>query len=156
MITQCPAVIQKTQEEAGIDFRDVPSIPAVTDVSLPTILKWAPILDSWLRAAETLAFEKIQRGEKVPGYKLVRKSAHRKWPVDSASKLQKLFKKAGVAILMDDLIDISLKSPKQLEAVAGKAAVDKVAVKPEGGLTLALDTNFREAVTAGSDFEDLL
>lgn len=158
VITTCPAVMQKTQEDAGIDFRELePSLPAVTEYNLGTLLKWIPILDQLGKTATTMATEMLTRDpNSVPGWKLVRKRSRRKWPTDDPQKLRRLLNKAGASVSLEDITDVGLKSPKQLEELVDVDVVNEVAIKPEGGLTLGADSDYRPAITAGSDFEELI
>lgn len=162
----CPAVHKLAENTALTDFSalatrpiEVPMEPA----ALSKVLRAAPLIDAWLRACEAAAMELLMRGQPVDGFKLVRKRANREWPTEDALELYGRLVKAGGAQTKKELRGESkslfkqeLISPAQLEKVVGKAVVDKVAIKPESGLTLAAASDRREAVDPSSDFEDML
>lgn len=162
----CPAMRQLVQAQAALDFADVPTGPldpaeympplpsAQAPVDVSTALRAVPVIDAWCRAVEGLAQGMLERGLTVPGYKLVRKRANRRWmDAEGAEKL--LRGKRGVKV--DDFMEPrKLKSPAKLEKVkgVGKKWVEKHAVKPEGGLTVAHESDPRDGVGAPaiSDF----
>lgn len=157
----CPAVARMANETAGIDFMELtttrtPQIPErPTDIA--RVLAAAPMIDAWLRACEERAFELLNTGKKVPGFKLVRKKSNRKWPTDDVDKLRSLLAKAAGKSLSRTAVyeEPKLLSPSKMEKVVGKEAVNRVAVKPDGGLTVAAESDLRSAVGPGADFEEL-
>lgn len=158
----CPKTAEVVSREAGADFAelavrskdDLPEIPTrLADLS--RVLRAAPVIDAWIRACEERAHELLTAGKDVPGFKLVDKRANRAWPTEDPKKLEKLIRKAG-HVKPFSLFKEKLKSPAQLEKEIGKEIVAKVAIKPEAGTTVALDTNVRPAVGVGRDFEELL
>jgi hypothetical protein len=157
----CPAFADKATELASADFREVtrPALPpaaALTRKQVANVLKWAPLLDSWLREVESRAFEELQRGEEYPGFKLVRKKTNRAWPTEDADKLKKLLIGAGMPAKTNIFKEPEVLSPAQLEKlIKDKGIVAMVAQKPEGGLTMASSSDPREAITVGGDFKEL-
>lgn len=172
--SRCPAISNKAQELAQIDFEDEPeTIEAPTggaDV-LSKILPWVPMLDSWTKAvakeAETLALG----GATIDGYKVVRKTGNRtlKTEVSERDVVSYLVEHHEVD---EDacFTDPELLSGPQLEKLitsenkgghksvkAAKAAFDEACLyKPEGGLALVPNSDRRQAVAvdADADFAD--
>lgn len=103
------------------------------------------ILEFRIKQVNTMLLAALERGVKVPGYKLVRKSAHRKWQ-DEAEVERRLRNMAGLKV--DDIFTRKLKSPAQIEKTkAGKEWVAKFAIKPLGETTVAPDSDSRDEVT---------
>lgn len=157
----CPAIANKASELAVIDFQaelinETQLAIPLTAEDLSRILKWAPVIDAWLKELAGHAQRLLEAGTEVPGFKLVRKKSNRAWPAVTEDELVQFFIKAGAKKLKrSELFDKpSLLSPAQLEKVLGKEIVNKVAVKPEGGLTLALESDKRPAATPNNDFEN--
>lgn len=149
----CPAFRSKIEQAAGVVFSEIES---VTEVLLPQpedlkfaelemLLDIIPLIDAWIKSVEAHAFNMAQRGEKVKGYKLVRKRANRDWK--DPDEVQAAFElEYGKEIFKSP----KLKSPAQLETMVGKKEVAKYAIKPEGGLTLVPESDPREEVSASA------
>jgi hypothetical protein len=156
----CPEVRRKVLETAQVNFATVPVVvsgllPAIPlpDESNPEMMSKAlniiPLLDSWAREVEGLAFRRLVRGEVVPGFKLVRKSANRRW-ADPAVVETELKKLGGVE--PKDIYEMKLRGPAQLEKLKaiGKAWVKQHSVRPEGEPVVAPESDPREALPAGA------
>lgn len=86
------------------------------------------------------AFKRAMNGVKIPGQKVVMKRSNRIWKEDVESKMEAQFKTAAYE-------DPKLKTPPAVEKmVGGKAFAKKWAYKPDMGLTLAPESDKREAV----------
>ena len=158
----CPAQANLAAEIAGKDFaslavRPKDSLPAVPSDprKLAKILRAIPILDAYFKACEIHALELIESGTDVPGFKSVSKRSNRAWPTDDPAKLNVLIRKAGYKHSFS-LMSEKMKSPAQMEKEIGKDIVNKIAIKPDTGTTLAVNTDKRDAIAAGRDFEELL
>ena len=144
------------QEPGKLMQKKLPPAAMLTRKQVANVLRWAPLLDSWLREVELRAFEELQRGEEYPGFKLVRKKTNRAWPTEDPKRLKALLVGAGMPAKTDIFKEPEVLSPAQLEKlIKDKAVVAKVAVKPEGGMTMAASSDPREAVTVGGDFKEL-
>lgn len=167
-LSTCPAIHAQAQVLAATEFLEVmpakPSLVVPEDpVSLAKVLRWAPVIDKWLRACEEEGQAALERGERVPGFKLVKKRANRQWPTEDPKELLNALnlclprgrKLTNTGKL---LAEPKLLSPAQLEKVFGEEIVNQVAEKPETGLTMAADGDKRPAVAVGpvTDFEELL
>lgn len=149
----CGALRRQVQEETALMFDAEPlpddASPRLPDPADPAqvarALRVIPAIDDWARAVEGMALRMAERGTRVPGYKLVRKRANRRWK-DEALAERRLRRRQGVKV--DDILTPrKLRSPAQVEKVkaVGKKWVERHAEKPEGGLTLAPESDRREA-----------
>lgn len=179
----CPAVRRRVQEAAGADFADVAEDDDCLARNLPTeeelaneevahriaeVLDWVPAMDRFIKAAKELGFRHSLAGHKLPGHKLVEGRSLRKYVVPEATIVERI-----VAEKPD--IDVErlyepkkIKSPAQLEklgpfakrlvnGVAGEDgwAVEPLALKGKGTLSLVPDSNPKPAVTVdpNADFD---
>lgn len=146
----CPAMKALVMDRAREVFSpvaDEESLAQAVDPSrLAQDLQAIPLIDAWARSQEGLALSMLKRGLTVPGFKLVRKRANRRWK-DEEKLRKQLRRKAGVK--KADYTVEKLASPAQLEKVkaVGKEWVEERCEKPEGALTLAPEADKREAVT---------
>lgn len=167
----CHALKALAHSIAATDFDDLPDLPVKPEredlephVSLPDptdpdavgrAMQIVPLLDFWAKEVEGYAQALLTRGHHVPGQKLVRKRANRQWE-DEAAVEKKLRDKR---VKLDATHTRKLRSPAQIEKLpnVGKDWVAKYAVKPEGGLTIAQDTDRRPGVLAEvlTDFDEL-
>ncbi len=115
-------------------------------------MQLVPLLDFWISEVQAAAQRRLQLGQTVTGYKLVRKRSIRQWE-DADDVERRLRNMKGVGV--DDIYTKKLKSPAQIEKTAAlgkvgerKKWVAKHAHKPEGGLVVAAERDPREAVEA--------
>jgi hypothetical protein len=107
-------------------------------------LRQADMVESYITDLRALAFEMLQNGVDVPGYKLVAKQSRRQW-VDKA----KIEAWADVNGIEDAYEPPTIKSPAQLEKVLKKAKIEfpaDMVVSVSSGDTLAADADPRPAV----------
>jgi len=107
-------------------------------------LRQADMIESYITDLRALAFEMLQNGVDVPGYKLVAKQARRQW-VDKA----KIEAWADVNGIEDAYEPAIIKSPAQLEKVLKKAKIEfpaDMVVSVSSGDTLAAESDPRPAV----------
>ena len=107
-------------------------------------LQQAEMLESYINDLRGLAFQMLEKGVDVPGYKLVAKQARRQW-VDKA-KIEAWVDAKGIK---DAYEPVTIKSPAQLEKVLKKAKIDfpaDMVVSVSSGDTLAPDSDPRPAV----------
>ncbi len=163
---KCPAMKALAYSIARTDFDDLPAeieepeahvrLPDPTDPEeVGRAMQIVPLLDYWAREVQGYAEKLLERGHHVPGQKLVRKRANRQW-ADPAAVEKKL---RDMRVKADDAYTKKLRSPRQIEQLpkVGKKWVAKYAHKPEGGLTIATDTDRRPGVLPESltDFDEL-
>ena len=107
-------------------------------------LEQADAIESYLTDLRALAFQMLESGQPVPGYKLVAKQSRRQW-VDKA-KIEAWADANGIE---DAYEPVTIKSPAQLEKVLKKAKIEfpaDMVVSVSSGDTLAVDTDPRPAV----------
>lgn len=152
----CPQLYSKTMEVAKADFADdgaivLPVPESLNKVDIRKVLDFADTLGSWLRAVETYAFSMLESGDKIEGYKLVKKRAHRKWK--SEDEVKKVFGDMENVIFHEP----KLKSPAQLEKVLDKNLVASLCETPDNGNTLVPVSDKRPEVlpSISVDFEPI-
>lgn len=146
----CTALDKFTQEIISADFDNLDKLDSeeVTDERVKLILDNKKLIESFLNAVESRAFDRLISGEKIPGYKLVEGKSNRKW-IDGAE--QTLIEKLG-----DEAFEKSLIGITAAEKKLNKKEVNELTYKPKGKLTLAPESDKRPSVTSVSeDFENL-
>lgn len=94
-----------------------------------TLLKRAKLVQ---KAAEKTAFQRLNAGKPVPGFKLGPKRTNREWK-DEKKATAALKRKFGAKAYTEPV----LKSPAQIDAMPeGETMTTKLAHKPNGGLTV--------------------
>jgi hypothetical protein len=110
-----------------------------------------PSLKDWIKCMEALAFQRLQRKDAIPGYKLVAKKSTRKWRDEKAALLWLSFN----GVLYTDLYRAVAISPAQAEKlVADKDGLANLVVAESTGLTLVPETDKRPAATGISAQDD--
>lgn len=149
----CPQLYNTQLEVAQTDFADVkpqPPAPAsLTNEQIGHVLNNKKVLSDWLKGIEALAQQKLQAGEAVPGYKLVKKRANRVW------KDQELAEATFADT--EGAFTRKLLSPAQMEKIVNKQDVATLCETPNNGNTIAAETDRRKAVapSAIEDFKDI-
>lgn len=157
----CPATRSKVNEIAKVDFQEPVKSNALrtpdqlTPLELKTLLDNADLIENYIKEVKEYAFNLLNRGGTVEGYKLVKGGkAHRKWENEelAASMLELEFGE-------DEIYKTSLKSPAQIEKLgsSAKEVVELYAVRPDSKLVLAKDEDVRERQNqkALADFDDI-
>lgn len=129
----CPAKQMLVDDMQGTPLTDIQK----TDIS--RALKLADEIESWLKAVRKLAYERIEAGEEVEGFKLVNKRATRVWnePEKTLRKI-KLMKR----LKTKEAVTEKLASPAQLEKLCKEHGIDykkefgSMASAVSSGLTL--------------------
>jgi hypothetical protein len=142
----CPAVAAKAQEVAKAEFRaDLSYDPAV----LAETLRWLPILETWCNSVREYAYGEAEHGRCPPGWKLVWKTANRKFKPGVAPELA-----AALGVAEHELFNApTMKGVTDIEKLApGKnsklraQALEPFVTKESSGLALAPEADRREAV----------
>lgn len=122
----------------------LPAVAALTPADLGRALDWEDTIDSWFEAVrERAQTELLKDGAAVPGYKLVEGKTNRSWSQESEVE-------AAFAMLGDERYNRKLKSPAQMEKLAGKEEVAKFTYKPAGKLTVAKESDKRQGMTGAA------
>jgi hypothetical protein len=155
----CPAKRDQAFELAKIEFGEDNLLPDRIDPRVMSIeqvanfLNVADQIEDWLKALRAHVLAELEAGNHVPGWKLVNKRASRVW-VDQ----DKVIKWAtGLGLHEDEVFEMKLKSPAQLEKVVGKKNLPADLVSSvSSGVTLAKESDKRPAaLTAGQEFAAL-
>lgn len=117
----CPAQLERAQAIAQVEFASLPvDRPPAPETLPPAVLadflSKLPILDDWIAALREHGRLILERGEHLPGYKLVAKRATRRW-VDEAETRQWL---ESQGYREEEILKSELRSPAQIEKVVGK------------------------------------
>jgi hypothetical protein len=107
-------------------------------------LQQADMLEDYIKNVRALAFQLLENGHPVPGYKLVAKRGTRQW-VEEA----KIEAWVDANKIEDAYEPVKIKSPAQLEKVLKKAKIEfpaEMVVSISSGDTLASDSDPRPAV----------
>lgn len=107
-------------------------------------------VQKYLEKLKQVAFDRALRGDKIKGFKLVRKKANRVWKSGAEEEIVKRFG--------DDAYEpAKIKTPPNIEKLeGGKDFVAKFAFTPETGLTLAPDSDKRLAIKPLMEYADEL
>lgn len=140
----CPALKKETME-----FSADAEPEAMTADEIAAILRKKPAIIKFLSSVEAEAFKRARNGDTIPGQKLVYKQANRVWKDTLTSRGKTLsFEDAVLKKFGDDAYEPrKFKTPPNIEKLeGGKTFVSKWAYKPESGLTLAPESDKRQAV----------
>jgi len=159
----CLEFRRHTQQLAKMDFNDpVDVIRAPTDLEdLARLAEWIPMLDALAKAVDGAIARELHQGREVRGWKLVRGKTNRRFgrPSDHPDGLWEkgdtvpeheiVQLMRGALVSEDDLyVPRKLLSLAQMEKLGkdAKIAIREITHKPEGPLTVAPESNRREAV----------
>lgn len=74
----CPALTAHVEKVIGAEFDDL-TLPPVEQANVKAILDNKKLIEQFLTAVEEYAFDTIESGGGVPGYKVVEAITHRRW-----------------------------------------------------------------------------
>jgi len=141
----CPELNKQALEAAKNEFKPEFSY---SPEKLAEILTWIPTFTQWIKNLNEFAYREAQHGRIPPGFKLVAKRANRKWMDEGDAELQL----NALGYGNDKILEIpALKSPAQIEKIIGgktaKEIISQLVVQESSGLTLAPESDRRQAVT---------
>ena len=134
----CPAMTGAVERAIKTQLQSLP----VEQIALQ--LQQADVIEDYLRDLRALAFQMLEKGVPVPGYKMVAKRGTRQWIDEDAVADWAI--RSGLA--GDNIYDTKLKSPAQLEKVLKKAKIEfpsEMVVAVSSGDTLAPESDPRPA-----------
>ena len=150
----CPVAKQgcKYQTQQYLDALDIAPREAfeLADDKLTRLLVMIPAIEDAIKAVEVAAIERMKKGRKLDGFKLVERQTKRKWKDADATMDWLKSKRFKLA----DITKSTLQTPAQIEKLVAKKRFS-VAVhqefrdmidKPEGSLTYATESDKRKAV----------
>lgn len=142
----CPAKRDQAFELARIEFGE--NAPEAIDPrtmpieTVAQLLSRADQIEDWIRAMRAHVMSELEGGRSVPGWKLVNKRATRVWA--DQEKIKKWCADRGLHD--DEVFNMKLKSPAQLEKIIGKKNLPEEFVSAvSSGVTLARADDKRPA-----------
>ena len=146
----CPAIKAQANEIAMNAFSEIGPVdlPGPAELSKDEVLRVLEVGDrvtAWIKEVNAFAQHLLERGEEIPGYKLVAKRATRQW-IDEAAV------QARVMNYRDAAYDLKLKSPAQMSKMIQDSGQDPVIVlaglieTKSSGLTMVKNSDQRTAV----------
>lgn len=146
----CPEIRKRMMEKVKIQFGAKP--PAVEELAESDIVEALNFADELIDFAKSLkqwAHSRLERGDPVPGWKLVAKRATRQWGAEEGDITSRIFGASEWGY--DDVYDMKLKSPAQVEKLLGKKLMSELGltelVKAEStGFTMVREADKRPAV----------
>ena len=149
----CTALFKHTEKVISSQFDDL-DLPSPDAINIESVLSNKTLIESWLKAVQQHAFEKLNNGEKVKGYKLVAGRSSRKW-----SNTDEAFNLLSEHYNADELETRKFITVPQAEKLTGKAKFSDFAnlvVKSEGKPTIAPESDKRKPFNDVScDFEKI-
>lgn len=148
----CPAQKAQVVALAQDAFAVEPTFPDLDDMSIVDIaevMTKGPAVLAWIKSVGVHALGMLERGEEVPGFKLVETRTNRAW-VDE-EKTEKYFK--GRRFKTSEKYNRKLISPAQAEKLiklkGGVPLPDRLVTKPEGRAALAPLSDKRPEISSG-------
>jgi hypothetical protein len=119
------------------------TLDSIDVVTMSQMLQSADLLEQWLKDIRGLAHQVLEKGGKVPGYKLVAKRSTRQWIDDSKAA------DALIASGVHPFKEVEVVSPAAAEKLlkkAGKELPKELVVSISSGNTMASEDDPRPAV----------
>jgi len=120
--SRCDAIHNRALTLAKTEFNDTTPYEGE---ALTKALDFLPTLEGWIKRVREFAYGESMHGRTPPRYKLVEKRAVRKW---DGEHIDVAFDLAGLGLKQDQIWDMKIKSPTQVEKVLPKA--DKKKIEP--------------------------
>ena len=164
----CPAMLENIEELAKLTklMDDVGGAPALTLEQMGRILTLSTIADIQRKAVREVAFARLSKEQKVPGWKLVQGKSNRAWKEGVFGPAFEEFGSLAFAAPFEGLAQAfaalegednlkpflhegTMKSVAQMEKVPnGKEFVARWAFKPPAGRTIAPETDLRRGLSS--------
>jgi hypothetical protein len=148
----CTALYEHNLSVITDDFEDLspPAPEALTLDELRRVMDNKKLIETWLKGIEAHIFQRIERGEKFPGYKMVEGRSQRRYGDNAEEVLEK--------ILGENAFEKKLITITAAEKAIGKKQFTElgITVKPDGKPTLAPESDKREALPQFSDNFEML
>lgn len=159
----CPKLLRLNEEIAQKEFADFPVSPedalqptALNNEQIGHMLERLDSIEHWVASVRLHAVSELERGRKVPGWKLVAKRATRQW--DSEQAVHQWLTEQKVPL--SEHYTRKIKSPRQVEITLGEYGIGKksvpknLIVSKSSGTKLARMSSPEPEVTGGSEFFD--
>jgi len=144
---ECHALAALAQANAQVAFGEVPPDPmGMTNDELGALLEHATMISSWMEKLRSEASQRIDKGQYVPGWKLVPKRASRKW-ADPDGAIADLVEIHGIPeddITRIETIGVVEKVMKRHKVKPN--VIDPFTIKESSGSTLVSEKDGRPAI----------
>ena len=152
-LATCPQVNATALSVAQAQFSDGELILGTPEeavnqklVDISKVLQYAPLITSWFKAVESMAFQIANSGIPIEGYKLVKKRANRVWKYEPDELERVLIQSNGNKKDTNWFTEPKMKSPAQLEKIFGKDFIGNLCETPDNGNTLVPISDRRQEV----------
>lgn len=147
---QCPELYELTVKTAQAEFDE----EAMTPEKAGEILAMEKAIKGYVDAVSNWVHGRLDKGDRVPGYKLVERFGNRRYAADEETVVRRCrSRKIG----KKQIYKTELLSPAQLEKVAGKDLVAELTERPNLGTTVVPESDRRKEVkrlTAADEFSN--
>ncbi len=160
----CPGRVICTRLEDVVNAAVEKDYRQMTINQIAESLGRVPEIKAWIKGIEDQSKELLEKGENLPGFKMVEGRKSRKWTDEAAA--EKYFKNR-VNRFLHNCYNMKFKSPAQMEKllkredvkIRGKVDFDKVVTTSGGAPTITTIDDKREALVYGdkaaSDFAEV-
>lgn len=146
----CPALFNFTQNVINQEFDNLDDLECsadkITDEQKKLILDNASLIKGFIDAIEQEVYNQLLEGKDFNGYKLVEGRSNRQYTENAEEELTKILGERAFKKVLLGLTDA--------QKLVGKDKMDEITIKPPGRLTLAKDSDKRQAVRKES-IEDM-
>ena len=161
----CKALAEHSLKTAMDTFTDIPTeedlkeVHTLTHAEIGALLPRVNTLVNWAKSLEAHAFNELNKGQEIPGYKLVMgRNGNRKW-TDEDDIERKL---TQLGIRKSEMFSKKLLTPAQMCKIIKKKDLSVTQIEtfwnsPEGKPTIAVDSDSREEIQPSdiSGFTDI-
>lgn len=148
----CPERAKEANEVAGDVFaqRAPPPVETLSTEQLVRIVSLAPRVEEWLKAVHDFAKQKLERGEPVPGYKLVDKIGNRRWK--DPDDVSALLAMEGIDPFGKPPLITPAEAERRLAKANRKVSLGSLVERPVTGQAMVPDSDSRPASDARAVF----
>jgi len=159
----CKALAEHSLKTAMDTFTDIPTeedlkeVHTLTHAEIGALLPRVNTLVNWAKSLEAHAFSELDKGEKIPGYKLVMgRSGNRKWT--NEDDIERKLTQMGVR--KSEMFSKKLLTPAQMCKIIKKKDLSVTQIEtywnsPEGKPTIAVESDSRDEIWPSTDFTDI-
>lgn len=145
---KCDALKKKSEEVVNYEFDStpieeepkLPDVESLTKEQIIKVLTYEDLIKDWMKAVGTHAYELLENGEELEGFKLVKRRTQRKIR-DEQEFIETFEEQFG-----EDLYQTKLQTLGKLEKLIGKKELADYLVKPDKGNQIAPVTDKRPEV----------
>jgi hypothetical protein len=161
----CKALAEHSLKTAMDTFTDIPTeedlkeVHTLTHAEIGALLPRVNTLVNWAKSLEAHAFNELNKGQEIPGYKLVMgRNGNRKWTNEDDIEI----KLTQLGIRKSEMFSNKLLTPAQMCKIIKKKDLSVTQIEtfwnsPEGKPTIAVESDSREEIQPSdiSGFTDI-